>query len=307
MREEIITCITQLASKNKKVALITADLGFGVFDEFQNKFPDQFINVGVAEQNMSTIACGMALEGYKVFTYSIANFPTLRCLEQIRNDICYHNADVTVISTGAGFSYGALGVSHFATEDIAILNSIPNLKLLIPADEIEAKKIFEDTQDIKCPKYLRLDKTNSGFFKENENIKFGKARLIKDGDDITIVSIGGILKEAIKAHDKLKDLNISARIISLNTLSPFDSNEIFKACEETNALITLEEHVKSGGLGSTVAFECLKNNVYPKKFIPLSLPDKFPSIVGDQSYLRNIYKIDSETIINVARNLKNNL
>tara|TARA_Y100000589_G_scaffold282675_1_gene280286 strand:+ start:1144 stop:2067 length:924 start_codon:yes stop_codon:yes gene_type:complete len=306
MREEIITCITKLASKNKKVVLITADLGFGVFDEFQKRFPDQFINVGVAEQNMSTIACGMALEGYKVFTYSIANFPTLRCLEQIRNDICYHNADVTIISTGAGFSYGALGVSHFATEDIAILNAIPNLKLLIPADEIEAKKIFEDTVNMKCPKYLRLDKTNSGFFKENEFINYGKARIIKEGNDVTIVSIGGILKEAIKAHYDLKNINISTRIISLNTLSPLDSYEVFKACRETNALITLEEHVQSGGLSSIIASECLKNNIYPKKFIPLSLPDKFPSIVGDQSYLRNIYKIDSEAIIDVIRNLKNN-
>ncbi len=304
MREAIIESITELAIKNKKVALITADLGFGVFDEFQEKCPDQFINVGVAEQNMSTIACGMALEGYKVFTYSIGNFPTLRCLEQIRNDICYHNADVTIISTGAGFSYGALGVSHFATEDIAILNAIPNIKLLIPADEIEAKKIFEDTLELKCPKYLRIDKTNSGLKDKKENIKYGKARLIEKGDDVTIVSIGGILKEAIAAHKILKNQNISARLISLNTISPIDAEEIFKACKETEGLITVEEHVSNGGLGSAIATECLNNNIFPKNFTSLALPNEFPSVVGDQAYLRNIYKIDSKAIVNAAKNLQ---
>ena len=151
MRNSLIKFITKEAKTNKNLYLLTGDLGFGVFDEFSRDFPDQFVNVGVAEQNMTTIACGLALENNKVFTYSIGNFSTLRCLEQIRNDICYHNTDVTVITVGAGFSYGQLGISHFATEDISILRSLPNISIFSPCDPWELENLLEQIKKISGP------------------------------------------------------------------------------------------------------------------------------------------------------------
>ena len=162
MRDAFVAELTQLAAVDPSVMLITGDLGFGVLDNYAAQFPEQFLNAGVAEQNMTGLACGLALEGHKVYTYSIANFTTLRPLEQIRNDICYHDADVTLVSVGGGFSYGQLGMSHFATEDLAILRALPNIKVIAPADPWETKILTRKLAIQKGPKYLRLDKGNAG-------------------------------------------------------------------------------------------------------------------------------------------------
>ena len=143
MRDAFVTKLTELAEKDPMTMLITGDLGFGVLTDFSKRFPDQFINAGVAEQNMTGMAAGLALDGYKVYTYSIGNFNTLRCLEQIRNDICYHDCDVTVVSVGAGFSYGQLGISHFATEDLAIFRAIPNIMVVAPSDPWEVPSLTD--------------------------------------------------------------------------------------------------------------------------------------------------------------------
>ena len=141
MRDVFIEVLTEEVEKNSQIILITGDLGFGVLDNFKEKYPNNFINAGVAEQNMTGIAAGMALEGKIIFTYSIANFPTLRCLDQIRNDVCYHNLKVNIVAIGGGFSYGALGMSHHATEDIAIMRSLPNLRVISPSTLGEVKKV----------------------------------------------------------------------------------------------------------------------------------------------------------------------
>ena len=151
MRDSFITELKKQAENNEKIILITADLGFKIFDDFKQELPKQFINVGVAEQNMTEVASGLALEGFKVFTYSIGNFSTLRCLEQIRNDICYHELDITVVSSGAGFSYGQLGISHFATEDLAIMSALPNMSVFVPADAWESTLITKYTVPFVSP------------------------------------------------------------------------------------------------------------------------------------------------------------
>ena len=158
MRDAFVAELTAAAEHDPRIILITGDLGFGVLTKFAERFPRQFINAGVAEQNMTAMACGLALEGRKVFTYSIANFATLRCLEQIRNDVCYHNADVTVVSVGGGFSYGQLGMSHFATEDIAILRALPNMTVLAPTGVWEAAQATKAIIAGRGPAYFRLDK-----------------------------------------------------------------------------------------------------------------------------------------------------
>ena len=146
MRDAFIESLSKIAENDKDIFLITGDLGFGVLDNFSEKFPSQFLNVGVAEQNMTGIAVGLALSGYKVFTYSIANFTTLRCLEQIRNDACYHNANVNVVSIGGGFGYGALGMSHHATEDLSIMRSLPNIEVIAPGDDFETTEATSDSE-----------------------------------------------------------------------------------------------------------------------------------------------------------------
>ena len=300
MRDAFIDELTSLAEKDPAVMLLTGDLGFGVLTEFAAKFPDQFINVGVAEQNMSGLAAGLALEGYKVYTYSIANFTTLRCLEQIRNDICYHDVDVTLVSVGAGFSYGQLGVSHFATEDLAILRALPNMMVVAPSDPWEAKILTRQMAAISGPKYLRIDKGAAGCQEKPLDVHLGKGRIVTEGTDVTIVSIGAILSESLKAAESLASFGVSARVISLNTLKPFDNSIIFDACRETGGIISIEEHVEIGGLAGSISEACLTANIIPGFFHRIGLKDEYPTIVGDQSYLRNAYNLNSERIISTV-------
>jgi transketolase len=300
MRDAFIDELTSLAEKDPAIMLLTGDLGFGVLTEYAERFPSQFINVGVAEQNMSGLAAGLALEGYKVYTYSIANFTTLRCLEQIRNDICYHDANVTLVSVGAGFSYGQLGVSHFATEDLAILRALPNMMVVAPSDPWEAKILTRQMALIPGPKYLRIDKGVGGSHENPSDVCLGKGRVVREGSDVTIVSLGAILSEALEAAESLVALGVEARVVSINTLKPFDESIIFNACRETGGLICIEEHTEIGGLAGAISEVCLKASINPAFFHSIGLKDEYPAIVGDQKYLRNAYNLNSERIVSTA-------
>ncbi len=300
MRDAVVAEITQLAAKSSDVIVVTGDLGFGVLTEFAERFPDQFINAGVAEQNMTALACGMALEGCKVFTYSIANFSTLRCLEQIRNDVCYHDADVTVISSGGGFSYGQLGVSHFATEDLAIMRAIPNLSVVAPSDPWESAVLLRQMAAVPGPKYLRLDKSKAGLPATPDDVHLGRSRRVRDGGDVTFFAVGGILREAMAAADALAHAGIESRVVAVHSLSPFDPDEVISAARETGGIVCVEEHRVVGGLGSAVAQACMTSGVIPKFFRQIGLGEGFPSIVGDQDYLRAAYQIDAKSIERVA-------
>jgi transketolase len=196
MRDAFLNKLTQLALKDKDIVLLTADLGFGVFEAFESKFPGQYFNVGVAEQNMTGLASGLALEGKKVITYSIGNFPTLRCLEQIRNDACYHNLNITIVASGGGFSYGSLGMSHHATEDIAILRALPAMSVVAPGTVWEAGEATEALIKSESVGYLRLDKTVAN---ESDVFSFslGGSIRYRKGRDVTLLSTGGILKSNI--------------------------------------------------------------------------------------------------------------
>jgi transketolase len=300
MRDAFINALTALAEADPLITLITGDLGFGVLTNFAKRFPKQFINAGVAEQNMTAIACGMALEGFKAYTYSIGNFPTLRCLEQIRNDVCYHDASVTVVSVGAGFSYGQLGMSHFALEDLAIMRALPNMQVIVPSDPWEADVLTRQMATEPGPKYLRIDKGSAGITPEPEQLKIGEVRQIRAGSDVTIITIGAIAFEAIKAADNLQTLGIYARVLVVNRLKPLQGALIIQAARETGGIITLEEHSVVGGLGSAVADLCLENGTPPKRFIKMGMQDMYPTVVGDQNYLRKEYGLDSDAVIATA-------
>ncbi|MFA7709779.1 MAG: transketolase C-terminal domain-containing protein [Candidatus Neomarinimicrobiota bacterium] len=305
MRDHFIKRLSELVENNPDIILITGDLGFGVFDNFRKAFPKNFINIGVAEQNMTGVATGLALEGKIVFTYSIANFPTLRCLEQIRNDACYHNADVKVVSIGGGFSYGALGISHHATEDLSIMRSLPEIKVISPCGYWETTGATEAVVNSPGTCYLRLDKSAGDDRPVDKNEKFiiGKARILKNGFDCTIIVTGGILEEVINSSAFLMSEGISSRIVSMHTLKPIDEQVILKAVEETHIIITVEEHTVFGGLGSAVSEVLMKYNYYPKKFLSIGLKEGFSSIVGSQKYLRKRYNMDAQSIYNQIKSL----
>lgn len=302
MRDSFVRELLEAAKRDRRIILLTGDLGFGVLTEFARELPDQFLNVGVAEQNMTAIACGLAMEGRKVFTYSIANFATLRCLEQIRNDVCYHDADVTVVSIGGGFSYGQLGMSHFATEDLAILRAIPNMKVFAPTSRWEAGEATKALIAAKGPAYLRLDKGSADVpGQEKEPFVLGKARVVREGRDLTLIATGAILAEALGAADQLQREKISARVLSVHSVKPLDADAIWAAARETAGIVTVEEHNASGGLGGAVAELCLDQHAPPGFLLRIGLNDVFPTIVGDQNFLRRAYGLDAESITSRTR------
>lgn len=302
MRDQFIARLQELASKDKRIMLVTGDLGFGVFNRFRQELPAQFLNAGVAEQNMTGLATGLALEGLIVFTYSIANFPTLRCLEQIRNDACYHQANVKVVAIGGGFSYGALGISHHATEDLAIMRALPEMTVVAPCGLWEAQEATSALVDHQGTCYLRLDKSwGQDDPRPGERFVLGQARVLQQGADCTLFVCGGILGEVWKANEILQAQGIRPRIVSMHTIKPLDEQAVVDAAQQTGAIFTIEEHSIQGGLGGAVAETLAEYGVWPRVFSRLGLRAGFSSIVGSQEYLRQRYGLDAVSLAQEIR------
>ena len=305
MRNHLINKITEIAKMDHNIMLMTGDLGYGVLDEFKNQFPDRYINVGIAEQNMAAVAAGLALEGNTVFVYSIGNFPTLRCIEQIRNDICYHNANVKILAVGSGFAYGTLGMTHHATEDLAIMRAMPNMHVFTPCDSISAEAIAEDICKIQGPCYVRLERGGEPVvFKKDECFIVGELKEHRKGKNIAVITIGTVVNEALKAVDELLKENKNISVYSTYSLKPINKEQILEIAEKNKYIITVEEHQITGGLGSTIAEIIAENNI-KAQLIRLGLHEEFTSVVGNQEYLRDVYKLDSKFIVEKIRSLGN--
>ena len=305
MRDAFVASLMTLADHDPRIFLITGDLGFGVLDTFARTRPHQFLNAGVAEQNMTGIAAGLALDGRVVFTYSIANFPTLRPLEQIRNDAAYHDANVNVVAIGGGFSYGALGISHHATEDLAIMRALPGVTVVAPGDDWEAEQAVPALAAARGTTYLRLDKSSAGRTdRSRERFELGKARRLRDGDALTLVVAGGILGVALAAADELRDrFGVHCRVLSMHTIAPLDTDALLEAARDTGGVVTVEEHTVHGGLGGAVAETLLEAGVSPRLFHRIGLRAGFSSVVGSQDYLRSVYGLDQPAIVATVRRL----
>lgn len=299
MRDSAIKMLIELGYKDKDIQLITGDLGFGVLKPYWEALPNQFMNAGIAEQNMTSVAAGMALEGKKVFTYSIGNFPTLRCLEQIRNDCAYHNANVNVICVGGGFVYGSLGMSHHATEDIAILRALPDVTVFCPGDVTEAEEVVKAAANTEGTCYIRLGRGGEGRILENIDFKVGKAVKIREAKDldkkIALFSTGAILEDCCKACDMLEESNIGVEQYSFHTVKPIDEEIIKECAEKYDYIVTVEEHNIVGGFGSAVA-EVMAEAGKKAKLIRLGINDCYCTKVGNQNYLREQYGISAEKI-----------
>jgi transketolase len=298
MRSAFMRALIDSAKDDPAIYLVVGDLGFSVVEPFVEKFPDRFVNVGVAEQNMSGIAAGLALCGKIVFTYSIANFPSLRCLEQIRNDICYHRANVKVVSVGGGLGYASLGITHHATEDLAIFRALPNMVVVAPGDPIEASEATRAVIEQPGPCYLRLGKSGEPVVHTDRvEFRLGKAIRVRNGRDLCIIATGGILVNCVKAADQLSRLGLETRVLSMHTIKPLDIDAILQAAYETAALVTVEEHSVIGGLGSAVA-EILAESDLPRvPFRRIGLPAEFTPQVGSQEYLRDYYSLSISRLV----------
>jgi transketolase len=291
MRTAFIQQLVEEAKTNDKIFLLVGDLGYSVVEPFADLFPDRFLNVGIAEQNMTGIAAGLAMEGYNVFTYSIGNFPTLRCMEQIRYDVCYHNLSVKIVAVGGGYAYGPLGTSHHTTEDIGMLRVIPNLNVCAPADPVEARKITTMLCNSDEPCYLRLGKAGeSKVHNENKNFAWGNILEVKKGSNIAVLSTGGMLKYCT---DFITQQNSDWGLYSVPFIKPLDTATLTNICNRYDEIITIEEHQKNGGLGSAIleSLNELRNNnaikIFPKVRV-IAIPDKFIGFAGSQEYLREI-------------------
>jgi transketolase len=280
------------------------DVGFGVVEAYVERFPERYLNVGVAEQNLAGVAAGLALSGLTSFMYSIANFPTLRCLEQIRNDICYNDANVKIVSVGAGLAYGSLGATHHATEDLAIMRALPNMTVVAPADPFETEAATRALATLHGPAYMRIGRSGDpAVHKEAPAFEIGRAITIREGHDVAIIATGAITHSAIAAAEELSRDGISCRVVSMHTLKPLDTAAIRDVVSSVGTVVTVEEHSLVGGLGSAVAEVLADQGLFPMAFRRFGLPDAFGHRIGSRDYLLAANALSPQAIAAGIRDL----
>ena len=296
MRDTFVRTLIALAKEDPNIELVTGDLGFGVLKPYWEALPDQFINAGIAEQNMTGLAAGMALEGKTVFTYSIGNFPTLRCLEQIRNDCAYHNANVKVVCVGGGFVYGSLGMSHHAMEDLAVMRALPDVAVLAPADLVEAEAATRAIAAYPGTCYLRLGRGGEKRIHDQiENFQIGKAIPVRRGEKVAIFSTCAIFEEVQAAVELLEAAGVHPTVYTFPTIKPLDEEVIRTCAAEHELIVTCEEHNIVGGFGSAVA-EVMAESPARAKLMRVGMNDAYCTLVGSQKYLRDQYGMSGEKI-----------
>jgi transketolase len=298
-----------LAERDPRIWLVTGDLGFSVLEPFAQRFPDRYLNAGVAEQNMMGVASGLARSGATVFVYSIANFPTFRCLEQVRNDVCYPGLSVTIVSVGSGFSYGSHGSTHHAIEDLAVMRSLPNIIVLSPGDPTEARLATRAAAGLRQPTYLRLGKAGEAVVNvtTGDEFEIGRLRRVRDGSDVTVIATGSVIAVANAAADALEQEGLSVRVYSAHTLKPFDGETVLQALSETAGVVTVEEHRLVGGLRSAVAEALVDTGGRPAgKVTSLGVAHDVVMGTGDQGHLRAAAGLALDSIADAARALVTN-
>ena len=293
MRKAFNQELLKIAEKDPRVFMVLADIGYGEIEPFAEKFPDRFINCGVAEQNMTGVACGVAMEGNIAVTYSIANFPTLRCLEQVRNDVCYHDANVKIVIIGGGMAYGELGVSHHSTEDIAIMRALPNMVVLCPCDIPEARAATYAMMAYKGPVYYRCGYKNEPDVHNGPvtDFRIGGSARIREGSAVTVMFAGTIGHNAKLAVERLAEDGIDCRLVSLYSVKPIDKAEIVAAAKETGGIVVVEEHNIVGGVGSAVAEVLADEGCLGVPFKRLGIHDTYITKIGSQGWLCDQYGI----------------
>jgi transketolase len=289
MRTAFINQLIEEARKNDKIFLVVGDLGYSVVEPFAQEFPNRFLNAGIAEQNMLGLAAGLSMEGYNVFVYSIGNFPTLRCMEQIRYDVCYHNLNVKIIAVGGGFAYGPLGPSHHATEELGMLRILPNLAVTSPGDPLETRRITTLLSSHNGPAYLRIGKAGEKKVHESEiSLNWGEIIEVINGDETAIFATGSILNYC---KNYINTNNLKWGLYSIPFIKPIDLKQLAQVYLKYKKFISFEEHQKIGGIGSLLleSANYLKNKNFITRFPDIeirAIEDMFFSKAGSQEYIR---------------------
>jgi len=302
MRTTFVNCLFQRAAIDEDIFLITADLGFSVFENFAKTYPDKFLNAGISEQNAVSVAAGMALSGKKVYVYSIIPFITMRCFEQIRIDVAYMNTNVKLVGVGSGYAYGPQGSTHHAIEDIAVMRALPNMTVCCPSDPIEARGLINESFSYKGPMYIRLARNNEPHIhQENIVVKIGKANVVTEGSDFVIFTTGNILDLGIAIATNYFQKGKNIRVVSMPTIKPIDYEYITQVVKDRIPILTLEEHNIIGGLGSAVA-EIVAETGINVPFKRIGIPDVYQHAVGDEDFLRKAVNMqgNAENFINAV-------
>jgi len=298
MRNAFADELTKLGNEDSRVVMLSGDIGNRLFDKFKDKHPSRFFNCGVAEANMMGVAAGMAMNGLRPVAYTITPFVTTRCLEQIRTDVCYHEAPVTIVAVGAGLAYSGLGPTHHACEDISFLRSIPNMVVICPGDAFEVRGALRAAMQQDRPVYIRMGKKGEPVVHKGPiaDFKIGKAITISEGSDVCLLSTGNMLPEVIEAAHKLKDKGISAEVVSFHTVKPLDQDRLKQAFARFKLVATIEEHSLIGGFGSAVSEWLVDTATQAKKFIRFGTPDAFFKKSGEQEYAREVLGLTGHQI-----------
>ena len=306
-KQAICEKLIEKGKKDKDIVVLTSDSrGSASMAPFADTLPDQLVEIGIAEQDMVGQAAGLAAAGKKAFIASYAAFLSMRSIEQIKVDVAYSEVPVSVIGISGGVSYGPLGMSHHAVQDIAAIRGIPNIELIMPASPRESEVMVEKLIDYNKPVYVRVERNPIPeiYHSENVSFKIGKAKTLKKGDDLTIIACGRMVNTALQTAEKLAQKKIDCRVINNHTLKPLDDDTIIKAAVETEAIITLEEHSIYGGLGSAVSEVVVQNNPAPVKV--MGLPDE-PIVAGKPAEIFKHYGLDTAGVAQTAERLLDNM
>jgi transketolase len=298
MRQACLDMVFELAKTDPRVFYIGSDLGIGTLDEFKAEIPDRFFMEGISEANIIGMAAGLAMEGKIPYVNTIATFITRRCYEQVVLDLCLHDVPVRLIGNGGGLVYAPLGPTHEAIEDMAIFRSIPNMTIVAPADADEMRRLMPQTLDYPGPIYIRLGKGYDPIV-TTDDVPFviGKVLPMREGNDALILTTGITLKIGLDAAEALSESGIAASVIHVPTVKPLDVESILSACDRVPVVVTIEEHVVIGGLGTAVAEIIAEANFEPsKRFKRIGLPDAFPDRYGSQDSLMAHYSLTAENL-----------
>jgi transketolase len=301
MRNIFAEEMTNLAKSDARVMLLSGDIGNKLFDPFKKIDPKRFLNCGIAEANMMGVAAGLAMNGLRPVVYTITPFTTTRCFEQIRVDVCYHEAPVIIVGTGSGLSYAELGPTHHSLEDLAIMRTLPGMQIIAPCDGVEMRFALRAAIQSNCPTYIRIGKKGEPVIhKDPINFEIGKAVTVQQGSDVMIIATGTIMANALKAVKDLERVGISCQVASFHTVKPFDYQYLEKNIRDYKAIVTIEEHGMSGGLGGVVS-EFLSSYSRHSRHLRLGTKNEFIHEMGDQSYAQKISGLDHDGI---ARQIK---
>ena len=299
MRKTALDCVYKLSKIDERVVFVGSDLGPGVLDKMKTEFPDRFFMEGVSEQYIIGMAAGLAMEGFIPYVNTIATFLTRRCYEQVAVDLCMHDLPVRLIANGGGGVYAPLGPTHLAIEDIAIMRALPNMAVVAPCDADEMNRLMMSTLEWPHPIYIRLAKGGDRVVSAEQNgFELGKSIKMKDGVDGLFITTGVMTQLALETAEVLKAQGVDVGVLHVHTIKPFDTSGVVSAIESVKAVVTVEEHIVNGGLGSAVLESCseLHAELLPK-ISRIGIPDKFATEYGSQSSLLKHWGITSDNLV----------